>query len=386
MPTNQVYRDNSDDYIYVNVNIVNNRQSPPILAQFNATYSQPLLSDCEDYALSIVRFNIDTDLIPITIVPIHDPSTSATLTNFRVRLEWNGFGHTERINWVPQVQAPVPALGASQDLSTSFYYLYSVKHFINLVNIAYQAAHAALVPNGIPSSPPQFYLDESTGKINLVCEAAFYDRNAAQPINIFMNQELSKNFAHFDFIFEQDLVESPTFARFDVYSTGNNYITAPTGGTGPASPAVFSPTIPAGFYQIAQERPSYSNFSTFSGLVITSGSIPVSNEITGGGVPLQVSQVFNNVSQAQQRLNILTDFEGDMDDIFNTNTNASTITYLPTAQYRYIQLNGRGQSLSRLDLQIYWKDKYNNIYRLFLSRGARASVKILFKKKILLDD
>ena len=54
--------------------------------------------------------------------------------------------------------------------------------------------------------------------------------------------------------------------------------------------------------------------------------------------------------------------------------------YLPTAEYRMIQLGGR-EPIMRVNLQAWWTDFSGNSYPIELSESGSFSAKVLFRKK-----
>jgi hypothetical protein len=54
--------------------------------------------------------------------------------------------------------------------------------------------------------------------------------------------------------------------------------------------------------------------------------------------------------------------------------------YSPTAEYRLIDMNSC-RNLNRVDIIVYWKDKFGNMHPFELNPRNAASVKIMFRRK-----
>ena len=72
-----------------------------------------------------------------------------------------------------------------------------------------------------------------------------------------------------------------------------------------------------------------------------------------------------------------------MGQVENTPTNQRVVNiYLPTAQYRYIDLTSVS-AMNLIDFKFYWSDWLGNIYPIFLNENGAVSIKVLFQKKKL---
>jgi hypothetical protein len=85
--------------------------------------------------------------------------------------------------------------------------------------------------------------------------------------------------------------------------------------------------------------------------------------MTGSGAP--------NIS------NILSDFEIPIN---STNQYRPEINYTPPGEYRLIDLFNN-ENLSKIDLNIWWKDKYGNLVPFLLQPGCSADVKLMFRHR-----
>ena len=131
------------------------------------------------------------------------------------------------------------------------------------------------------------------------------------------------------------------------------------------------------YVQAFQEISSVGLWNPVSSIVFTSTTLPIHPTLTSP------PQVYNNTSNGMQGSgstnlsNTLTDFEIA---ISNTNQYRPEISYAPQGEYRLIDMFSNS-NLYRIDLNVYWKDKYGNLKPLRLQPGCSASVKLLFRNK-----
>lgn len=356
--------------VYLNINIPNNASlevSPPATpAQFFEVRADAVISGrpC-DYTLSIVRASVPTATIPVKVIEILQApgNTDINKTVYSITLSWNGFDSQQYIIWIPQssvAQAP-PATISTSHVNPKFveyYSLFSVQHFINLINTAFSdAATDLLVNHGAPTAnPPFLFLDPISNRISLYASSA-YDSNTPGSVEIFMNNFLSNNFGNsFDTVYQGRGVSFGKNVKYLVYDReGKN-----------------SETIAAVVYFVmTQEYITKSNLSSFASIVFSSTSMPVRNEL--------LSSQFGTTNQTSNAFaRILQDLE--IDAIPN-DVSFNTLTYVPQSEYRRMSLlTENSEDLRTIDITIYWKDNYDNYYQLFILPGDIATIKFMFEK------
>lgn len=143
-------------HVYYDVQ-VNNFQSTGTASQpmkFSETRSQPIISHSGAYAMSIVRFQLDTYSLPSFIADIEPaPNTDVNKMIETVTLEYdNGVGTKTTVGplnlvWVPTnkhiVTPPAPA--PLQDSNSEYYYGNSFRHYCDLVNTCMASLSASLI-------------------------------------------------------------------------------------------------------------------------------------------------------------------------------------------------------------------------------------------------
>ncbi len=154
---------NDPYHVYMDLDVINadyNATSKPQL-RFEENRNTPFLpGDSADYFCSVVRFSIQTgNTLPVFIPRIQTGQGDVNKTVYQVAIcyDWNIGNETENLDsddfwgfasveYAPEdLTAPTPAVPTTtQDLSSSYYYVYNYQHFIYLVNKAIEAAWANL--------------------------------------------------------------------------------------------------------------------------------------------------------------------------------------------------------------------------------------------------
>lgn len=347
----------------------------------------PLLHNPNDYMMSVIRFSIDASHIPIFVCQvIQNPSNvnDINFTPYTFTMQYNNIKYTQNIIFVPNSRShtplPIPPGLTGQDKSSSYYYVYYYSSFINMMNTAIDGAYAQMTtanPGIFPSGAaiPYFYFDPHNEKINFVVPIITvggnanayitqYDTNglpiySPQPANSVIMYANSALFRFIDGLSGFSVPNGNNFPFFllNVDDMGYNYITATNS------------------YRFSQEYNTVGSWDSLSSIVFITGSIPIQAEY----IP-SIDGSSNYVTGSSNRY-ILTDF---VPIIEKKGEQRGRFIYNPTAQYRYIPLKS-GVCLNRIDIQMYWQDKNQNLYPLTISYGEVNTVKILFIKKSLIE-
>lgn len=361
----KIIQDKSDPFhLFFDVQAVHqnaDNQRAPL--QFNETRNTPFIMSPKQYFLSIVRFNVSTSL-PVFIPKIQTGLTSPdkTIYNFYISSSAPGPVYTEKVNfeWVTQSDesAPSPNNGGiynTQKIDNEYYYCYNYQYFISLMNKQI-ATSLAGQPAGI--SKVWFELNKSTFNLEL----KFLVTDITYKPKFFINEPL-KNLMS---LFPLKINPIPNYVSSEktyeiMWENIDNQ--------------VLSTTIP---YIVSTDSCCLQSWNPISSIVFTTTSLPVvASEISkpliyGSNVSLKDLTSNNNTST------ILTDFTVTVGP---NNLYSPEISYLPTAEYRMNDMFGNAP-LKNIDLQVWWKDRYNNYYPLYIPSGGRADIKILFRKKV----
>ena len=362
----------SPDHFYLDLTMLNNDQignRNSVFLNFAEQRDIPILDDPELWHLSVVRFHLDTPNLPLIQFPVQERQPDINLGTYSITLKYLTFTAQAFVRYIPINQnatLPKPPL-ISQDLSNSYYELYSYTYFIGLINTAFQTAYNSLLSQtGLPSTvAPYFEWDPTSLRAILNADILGYDLSLSNPIEIYLNGPLFYLFSSFDsfYLGPNQLFGENFKLNIKNINNGNIYTTT--------SPAI-------NWLQLYQEYPTLGPLANpVDSLVFVTTQIPVTSSIQSK------PQIYNStfgetqVNTNQKTLNILTDLQVGLDLGYETKPQ---IQFNPTAEYRLISLQSN-QPLKSYDISVYWKDASSNFYPFYLAPGCASSMKILFRKK-----
>lgn len=375
------------DKVYYDItisNLQNTATAPPVL-YFNETRNSPFILDPESYYLSIVRFTLDTNTLPIIQPEIQPaPNSNVNLTTYSITMDWNNpvapfqsFTQQTFITFIPQnKQAIVPAppsqtLSGLQNNETGYYDVYNYQYWIQLVNNTftqcYNDLNAQVVAAGLalPSPYAPVMSWDTQGNIAILnADNAGYNDTTANYISIYFNPSLFNLFSSFPFIVEST----------DVVAGGKNARIIMS-GFGGANVVQFPPVAPTyTALQIVQEYSTIVLWTPITSIVFTSNTLPiVANQVSApllffNGKRFQSGGNNSNIAQ------IITDF------VANDGNYKPNIVYIPSAQYRLVNLVGNSP-LYNIDVEVFYKNRVGEFIPIRLGSGGTATIKILFTRK-----
>jgi len=118
---------NTNDDVYVDLLLTNSIQSNTnsrVAVSFMQNSSQPILKSTNGYKLSIIRFSLSTETLPIFIPVMKDGSKTETI--YSVTMQYNGVSYHQFMQFEPQNVNPVDP--------DEYFYVYSYQYLIYLVN------------------------------------------------------------------------------------------------------------------------------------------------------------------------------------------------------------------------------------------------------------
>jgi hypothetical protein len=386
----------SSSHIYYDV-CVSNLQSTtisPKIFQYNDTRTVPFIKNPEDYVMSIVRFTLDTNSLPVFIPQIQTDQADRDLTIYSITLAYDGYEKQVFVDWNPQLVtaplAPPPSqtVNKQQYNQDGYYNCYSYSWFIERVYQAFVVAFEDLVANaGVPpppvvqgdvgTFPPVLSWDATTNSATLFADSEWYAVNDVYGngvIEIFMNAPLFALFSTFP----------ATFRGYEGVTNGKNYKLplVDIGGTNctqiipPGQQVPVAPNSYLSWRAITwtQEQSTIANWSAILSIVFTSNTLPI--DPAQNSTPLvfsnglQVSLGGNNSDLA----NVITDIVS-VDGNYRPN-----LVYNPSAEYRRIALKGN-RPLYNLDINIFYKLMTGELVPFRLLSNESMTMKILFEKK-----
>lgn len=374
------------DKVYYDItisNLANTNTAPPPL-YFNETRNSPFVIDPESYYLSIVRFTLDTNTLPVITPEIQTDQSDRNLSVYSVTLEWGNpvapfqtFVQQNFLIYAPQnQQAVIPAPPSQtnnklQNNATGYYDIFNYQYWILLVNQTLQQCYNDLntqvVSAGLalPSTyAPVMNWDTQHSIAILNADDAGYNDQTANFIKIYFNPSMFNLFSSFPFIIESS----------DVVANGKNarIIMSGFGGANIVPYPAVAPLYTA--LQIVQEYSTLSLWTPITSIVFTSNTLPiVANQVSA---PL----IFNNGKRFTTGGNnaniaqVITDF------IVDGGVYKPSISYVPSAQYRLVNLVGN-TPLYNIDVEVFYRNRVGELIPFRLGSGGTATVKILFTRK-----
>ena len=228
---------------------------------------------------------------------------------------------------------------------------------LQLAFTAYDTANPGNPHTGLPC--PYFVYDASTQLISLIAHQSWI---TASPLTqaIYMNNE------GYNYL---DSLPSKIYPNSILSNIEDNVLTVYYNGIN-GFPTNAYPTTPT-YIRMLQDYSTLFLWASVRKIVITSGSLPITFE---------QSPLFNNDNPDQfNTIPIVADF---LPNVGNTAGESRQIAYYTSQFYRLIDLSG-GFSLNKIQFEIFWADKQNNLYQLEISNYQEATLKVVFVHKDL---
>lgn len=342
----------SPDLVYYDGTVVNNELFA-LPATINDTRGQHIIEVPEDWEMAVVRFDIDTTLIPISTIPMAPGAVlgvaSPSLLSFTMR-----YLGVDSLIFVQN-----DTLGE----------IFSFSQLLDQMNTTLATLFAALAPPPAQTDAPFLSYDSTTQLITMFFDGAWRTAGTI---------ELWSNTATHD-----KLIGLPTtFAGFNQANgkdfrylfTDGNVRNAPTLSAGRragfpvATDAINDPMM---FSQ--QEAVTISNWNTTRSIRLLTTSLPII---------AQIEPSFSNITQqsgfSSASSQTISDFLLSNTD--NPLSDRLSIEYLPTAEYRMISLMGR-EAIRRVQIQAVFTMLDGEERPILLAPNAIFSCKLLFRRE-----
>lgn len=352
------------DNIYVNISFYDNISLPtPRIMEYRVTKTIPIINKCDDYYLSVIRFDIPLTSIPLYIFPIVPNSGMTNITPMKIGIRYLGINYTFNLIYIPDNNYIQPNQNnPNKQIITPYYFSYNYNDLINSLNIALSQAYVASGLNLLGYDYPYFFLDYNTSLIKLVVDQRDFAPTATPTIplpiplaTIYINENLQFYLNSFSYKYIGDTTNG---REYELYLINfGNYNLQNTSSSFSNQQKIFS-----------QEYINLGNWGGMKKLLITTTSIPVISEY----LPTDNSGISSTFP-------IIADFTPIIE---LAGQSRSIAYYNPTSQYRLVDLKS-SIMLNTIDIKVYWTDIYNDIYPLTLNIYDQANIKIAFIKKSL---
>ncbi len=351
---------------------ISSNSNQPVIVNYKDSRTIPLIKNTTGYELSIIRFTVDTTVVPVFIPVIQQNQSDVNLTIYSITLSYTDIGSgvtynfQQFIEYEPQdFSVGVPLAPSSnppyyvQDNSTSYYFVYNYSYLIYLVNKAFSNATngliAACASGGVIIAPtaPVMTFDLSTLVATINIDTAFYGTNQSSKINIFFNQAMAQLFNSMPMnvlSFNASLGKQFQLANNDLINIDGSFQSA-----------------------ITQEYTTVASWNPVMSIVFTSTSLPIiSSQIANPSLYLNGSII--NSSSTSGSFKVITDL------VASNFQFKPYLIYNPTAQYRFVSLLPN-QTIQDVDLQISFQLKDGQYVPLRLPTGSSTTLKLLFSKR-----
>ena len=340
---------------YLNVRVANDSIVPFSPAQYTRNNTSVLLEQPRLYKLSVDRFKIPSNTIPLVIAQstgvtnelIYEFSMSADGVNFttaNVTFYGNGLSTTD----------------------PRYYYVYSYSRFIYMLNqtlkTLFDTLFDATFPVPLPADPnykvvpPHFEFDSVSQKLSLVVPEELFDTELPGATwKIRFNFDLLRFFAGF----ESNIIVNGQLYEFRTYNRYNNVV-----------PVVITDfdvppnEITENYLNMIADFNALSRWNELDSIQIIT-NLPVNHQFVETSDP--------NASTSSKP--ILTDFIVFYPD---PNSYAATTIDYSTTERSWFDLYGTSP-IRNVQLTFLWVSFTGNTYPLYLSKGDAIPLKLLFK-------
>lgn len=354
---NSAYVNSSQDqtFVYYGLTAINADQNKPIKQplKFVDIRNTPYLYSPEKYSLSIIRFNVKTsDYLPVFIPEAKLGQSDPNKLIYEITLiDAAGTALTQNITYIPtnttiSINPPITLI----DMSNDYYYIYNMNQWIKMMNATLSTmCNSLLVANAF------FNYDNTTGKISLYVPTSWTTEK------IYFNESLKVLLMTFPYIYEYDPNNGKDMYRLDWYN--NNYLNTVTLNS-------------INYYKMEQTTSSTSIFNPVKSIVFESSLFPIIPSSTSK--PYLFGQPVNGGEGANCQFSPeITDLQltGEIEQSYQ-----GTIQYIPSAEYRLFDLS-RSSPLSTIEINVYWRDQFNNKHNVYLPPSCSCDILLLFRRK-----
>jgi hypothetical protein len=395
------------DHAYYTLNFRNsgvdgNAEYTPV--DYVEVRNNPYLMEPDAYHLSVVRFSMSTNTLPILIPQMLLPLTAANVTVYTVTMQHpslnGGVPFQQNVVYEPQTNLLSRPTVSSQNFQNPYYYIYQVQPFIDMVNTAISTCYTSLVGAAVPveskNYAPYLVWNEAANIATFVARdsvfrtlgyanqpaPAAYDYGAT-PVNVWFNSALFQLFNSFaaivtPFAYNTAAVNFGRDHQFQWYNTYNSTEAALNTFIQNQTTAVYGAGAAAGLYlKTIQSYSSVPSMNPVKALVFLTSLLPVNPENVSQPESVGGARGFSSNGNNSNISTVLTDFEVDL---INGQEYRPTVLYTPTAEYRLVDLNSN-QPLSSIQITVNWRNVLGDLVPLYLGSNGNAQIKIMFRRK-----
>lgn len=139
--------DKQANNVYVNV-VINSQLSTAGLtrAVYSINNTLEILHKPSDWYMSIIRFVVPLNLVPLYIIPIIPNQSNPNLTPIIIGISYNGIDYPQPVIYVSDdTVLTAPVQNKPTQVITPYYFVYTFQNLIDAYNTALLAAYNAAV-------------------------------------------------------------------------------------------------------------------------------------------------------------------------------------------------------------------------------------------------
>jgi len=367
---------------YYNILIKNNNvatgiSAPAIPITFQETRSNPYINPANDYYMSVIAFEVDTQAVPVFICDAVPGSNDRTATPYAVTIQSGSstLPNPTTVIWVPEDSTTVlPPLPVPDNYDNyEYYFSYTFNHFLILVNTAIATAYTTA---GGLNKPP--FLQLVNGQVSLVASLSEFQSASVAPViptppfTLYFNTILFNLFSSLNAKIVS-IVNKPA-ANYQMFF----YAYPDLSNVKPVQTDL-STVPPSVSYDAIYNNCEYSPFPFWNPvdtIVFQTQQLTIVPELIAKPVAYGPNNR-ENIGTNAESYYVLTDFATPL--VSGTEYKPG-ISYVPQAEFRLAELYGEG-ALNSININVSWKDKFGLLHPLLLEVGGTAYIKIMFRKK-----
>jgi hypothetical protein len=336
--------------------------SVSIPAQVIDTRSTAILARPDDWEMSVVRFDISAQLLPPMVLPMPPlpppppaPQPATVPTLLTVTLRFAGIDYQQTVS-----------IGYGGPATYGF--VYAFDELTVRINAAFAAAFALIPGLPVGAQPPFLYFDPGTQMFRLFFQTAVY--GAAPLAEIWLSHTAYKYLASMPAFFAG--INQPAGKDFRLQVERDSAVLIPA-PPGPGYPVLIQGYAGAVAF-LTQAGPSLAATNGVRSIYLSSNLLPINSE----GLPT-TSSPGQDAGYSSNSTPILSDFLLTTEPATNPVVDRISVSYLPSAEYRMIQLRG-AEPIKQVDVKFFFTLFDGTVREMFLFPGGYCSAKIMFRR------
>ena len=343
------------DFVYYDITVGSNRTEESGIVDpqvyFSESRSQPILSDCSLYNMSIIRFTYDgcgSDLpLWIPTIALNQPNLNKTI--YVVSVQLGTAISSVNLVWTSETFGGLPS-------DSKYYYCYTYSHFCDIFNTAIASAVTAISATVIP---PKLVYNGSTNLFSIYCDMSVWGKTW----RMFFDANLYQLLRNFNNIYYPTI--TPLTNEILIENNISN---------------IFVGDDSVKYITVTQDYPSTDAiWSPVSSIVFTTSLLPIIPEQMASPIIFTNGNASNAGTSQANYQNTITDISLPL---LRSSDYKGFVEYAPNP-YRMISLVPTKQEIRQVDISVWYKTRLGNLVPMTLPNGGSISLKLMFRLKSL---